>query len=400
MAVADRARKPRSRCIGVAKRRCGKESDLRSKRCSECRAEHKRLKKREHNSNYYMVHGDQLNEQRRKLRKGKIALRLLRELFAAGGIPPTKPAGISQTKKAKRGRPSLTEEEKLDRKKRLAVSIFVRVKVENQQPHEAWFSTHPRSKARRTTATREANRLIRWYRREFPLDMQLFTLAGIDWDTLSQSIKELLSATRYYRGEPTDLPDWAARIEGLKKLMIGLGLATPIGFRSGPRAIGGALENEPIVMNGAGETGVHDPDEDLMRKHRAGAITLRHYVERKRLSDCWKEVSPSSDANPRSAAKKAQADIDWYKNRYSQSFEQRLVANGLDNQTVLEGIIDMLNARKVSRGVLTDDPDWRVRTKGRDLLMVIHGCRHPRGRHHAQVISMLDVGWPSRTESV
>ena len=35
---------------------------------------------------------------------------------------------------------------------------------------------------------------------------------------------------------------------------------------------------EAIEMNGAGETGVHDPQEDLMRKHRAGAITLRHYV--------------------------------------------------------------------------------------------------------------------------
>ena len=138
-----------------------------------------------------------------------------------------------------------------------------------------------------------------------------------------------------------------------------------------------------------------------MRMLRSGCHRLpTNYTERKRLSDCWKEVCPSSDANPRSAAKKAQADIDWYKARYTQSFEQRLVASGLDNHAVLEGINDMLNARKVSRGVLTDDPDWLVRTKGRDLLMVIHGYRHPRGRRHARVISMLDVGWPARKKSV
>ena len=51
----------------------------------------------------------------------------------------------------------------------------------------------------------------------------------------------------------------------------------------------------------------------------------------------------------------------------------------------------MLNARKVSRGVMTDDPGWRVRTKGRDLLMVIHGYRHPRGRRHPRVIDLLDA---------
>ena len=93
VAVDDRDRKPTRRCIGVTKRRCGEEIDPRSKRCSECRAEHKRLKKREHNGNYYLAHGDQLNEHRRKLRKRKKIIGLLQELFAAGGVPPMKPTG-------------------------------------------------------------------------------------------------------------------------------------------------------------------------------------------------------------------------------------------------------------------------------------------------------------------
>ena len=393
VAADNRNRKPTRRCTGVAKRRCSEQSDPRSKRCSECQAEHMRLKKREHNSNYYQDHGGQLNERRRKRRKREKVIALLQALAEAGGLPPTRPAKRSQTKKARRrGHPSLSDAEKLDRKKRLAMSIFVRVRVEGEQPHEAWYSTHPRSTASQETAAREANRLIRWYLREFPLDMKsLLDLHGFDWDALCQLIKKLLSATRYYQGEPTDLPDWDARIRGLKLLMTSLDLATPIGFRSGPRALEGALEYERIRMNGAGEPPVHDPVEDPVRKLRAGAIVLRHCVEGKRLSDCWKEVCPSSDANPRSAAKKAQADIRWYKARYSQSFEQRLAANGLDTQTVVKGILELRNAGKVLRGALTDDPDWLVRTKGRDLLMVLHGYRHPHGRTPSAV-SMISIG--------
>ena len=401
----DRHRESMSKCIGVAKRRCGKESDPRSKRCSECRVEHKKLKEREHNGNWYQDHGDEWNEKRRESRKRDKVIRLLQQLVAAGGVPPAQPMASSKTKKkkAKRGRPRLTDEEKLERKRRLAAAIFFRVRVENQQPHEAWYWTHPRSTACRETATREANRLIRRFRRKFLQDMgNVFYFHEIDYDTFCQYIKELLSATRYYRGKPTDLPDWDARRRGLKQLMIGLGLATPIGFRSGPRAVGGALQRERIEMTGAGETGVYDPEEDLVRKLRAKSIILRHYKERKPLSVCCKEVCPSSDANPRNAAKKAQQDLDWYTARRFQSFEQRFVANGLDNQTVLEGIIEMLHARKVSRGVLTDEPDWRVRTKGRDLLMVIHGYRHPRGKRGRtpRVVSMLDVGWPIPENSV
>ena len=393
-----------SRCIGVAKRRCGKESDPRSKRCRECRAKHKKLKAREHNTNYYQDHADKLNAQRRKLRKRGKVIELLRELFAAGGLPPTKPAESFQFKKARRGRPSLTDEEKLCRKQRLAMSIFVRVRIEDQQPHEAWFSTHPRSTASRKTATREANRLINWYLKEYPPKMQAWLFKyGFDWDAICEAIKEPLNATRYYRGEAIDLPDWSARIDGLKQLMSGLGLATPIGFRAGPSAIGGALEHERIKMNAAEETGVTDSEKDLRRKIRASVILFRHRVERKRLSDCWKELCPWSDASPRSAAKKAQADIDWFKDRFGQTFEQRLVANGLDVLTVLEGIQDMLRATKVSRGVLTDDPDWVVRTKGRELLMVIQGYRHPRrkrGGRTSRVVSMLDAGGHRPANSV
>ena len=407
--VEHHGRESMSRCIGVSARRCGKESDPRSKRCSECRTAHKKLKKRQHNGNYYQDHRDQLNAQRRihrKIRREIIRLRQeiqeLQESYAVHGLPPprpptARPAEGGQSKKAQRGRPPLTDEEKLDRKKRLGAGLYIRVKVEGKPPHQAWYETHPRSTASQENATREANRLIRWILKEDPIDIRTaIFLQGIDYDTYCQFIKELLSTTRYYRGKPTDLPDWDARREGLKLLMIGLGLATPIGFRSGPRAVGGALENEPIEMNGAGETGVHDPEEHLVRKLRAEAIIFRHVTERKRLSDCWKEVCPSSAENPRSAAKKAQADIDWYKARCFQTFEQRLVANGLDNHTVVEGIIEMLKARRVSRGVLIDDPDWPVRTKGRDLWMVLLGFRHPRGRRGRtpRVISMLDVGWP------
>ena len=309
----------------------------------------------------------------------------------ASNAPPKQKA---ESRKAKPGRPRLSAEEKLERKKRLAESLIIRVRVEGKPPHEAWYDTHPRSTASRQTASRETQRLIKWYRKEFPLsiDTALY-LARIDYGTYCGHIKRLLGATRYYRGEPTDLPDWDARRRGLKQLMIGLGLATPYGFRSGPRAIGGALEKEPIAMEGAGETGM-DFEVDVPRRLRAEAIIYRHYAERKRFSDCWKELCPSSDANPRSAAKKAQADIAWFKARCFQSLEQKLVANGLDNETVLEGITEMLSARSVFRGALTDDPDWRVRSQGRDLLLVIHGYRHPSGRRHDRVISLIDTVGP------
>ena len=55
-------------------------------------------------------------------------------------------------------------------------------------------------------------------------------------------------------------------------------------------------------MEGAGATAA-DYAADPIRWLRAEAIIVRRFAENKRLSDCWKEVNPGVDENPRVAAK-------------------------------------------------------------------------------------------------
>ena len=157
-----------------------------------------------------------------------------------------------------------------------------------------------------------------------------------------------------------------------------LGLATWRGFRSGPRAVGGEQQCEPIERNNA-PAGDEDAAADVRRRLKAEAILFRHQFEGKPLADCWYDVSPHSEANRKTAKKEAEKLADWYQERYSSSLAQRIVANGLDEMKVLTTIKEIKEATRVFDSTLPDFPDWRTRDKGLDLQMVLLGFRPPSG---------------------
>ena len=307
---------------------------------------------------------------------------------------------------AKQGRPRLSAAQKIERRKNRATSLFVRVKIEKKPHHVAWYETNPRSKATRETAQREAQRELAWLCKEYPPDMEdALALTGLyDHGVYCRHIKEVLKATKApmtdHEDEAPAFPDWNARREGLKLLMIGLELATPRGFRSGPRALGGALADVPIEMTGA-PPGDEDALADVLRRLKEEAIVFRHYVEKKALAECWFEVNPRSAANRRTAKKEAKKLVDSYKARCSSSLIQRLVAAGLDNFTVVRGIKEMMEATLVRDNTRTDVPDWRVRQKAMDLLLVLRGYQHPTGsgRRGDHLTPIFDVA-ASRRSSV
>lgn len=290
----------------------------------------------------------------------------------------------------RRGRPRLTEAEKLKRRIDRAVSLFYRVEHEGKPHHAAWYDTHPKSTATRETATREAKRAIAWLVNTHLSGRQadLFLTGLYDVDVIMRGLKEGLNATRTVNGETTDLPDWRVRRMALRRLMICLDLATPWGFRSGPRAVGGALENVPLAATAAAP-GDEDAEAYTLRRFRAEGICFRHKFEGKPLADCWFEVNPRSEANRGTAKKEAKELLDWYEQRFTSSLAQRLIADGLDNFAVLDGIDGMINATTVFGA-----PDWTTRTQGRHLWMVLHGFHHPHSKdipdHGPSLIEAID----------
>ena len=389
-AAATVAEPPVNQCRGVAGRPCKRKATPPKLRCTRCRRKHRKLKKQQYNNTFHQRHGAKWNAERRQRRhrrrikdRGPVIHKAwelrsrphpILPSPAALKLPPFWDAYKAAKAKPRRGRPPLSDEEKLLRKQRLAVALLIRIERDKEPPHAAWYSLHPTSKASRESATREALRLVRWCKTHFLSEADWLYLAGFDLDVYCQHLKELLNANLYRKGQETEHPNWAIRRRALCHLMIGLGLAT-VGLRSGPRAVGGALANVPIEMNGAGELDM-DPETDLLRKLKAETIIFRHRLERKPLADCWYEAHPDSQETEtrESAARHASQDIAWYLKRYSQSLAQRLIANGLDNHTVLEGIAAMLNATRER----STCPDWSTRIKGFDLLMILHGRHH----HH------------------
>ena len=296
--------------------------------------------------------------------------------------------GMSSSAK-RRGRPRLTEAEKFRRRLARSLSLFWRVELEKKPHHVAWYESHPKSRATRETATREAKRAIAWFVKTYPPGKGVaMVLTGLyDPDVIIRGLKEALNATRTVRGE-IDFPDWRVRRMVLKRLMICLDLATPRGFKSGPRAVGGALENVPLAG-----TAVPPGDEDAaaytLRRLRAEAISFRHKLDGKPLADCWFEVNPQSKANPGTAKKEARKLLDWYEPRSASWLAQRLIADGLDNFAVLDRINEMMTATTIFGA-----PDWTTRTQGRHLLMVLHGFHHPHRKdipdHGPSLIDAID----------
>ena len=290
----------------------------------------------------------------------------------------------NKRRRKKRGRPRLTvaeQLERIERREKRAVSLFVRVHHEKMAYDEAYYAVHPLSKASPETATREAKRWIDWFRKEHPQTVaDALYLSGLyDLDEICRGIKSMLKATLHRKGKLIDLPDWYTRIKGLKLLMIGLGLATPSGFRSGPYAVGGEKEHEPLPRNDA-PPGDDDSAADVLRRLKAESVFFRHQFEGKPLADCYYELNPLSNAKRTTANKEAEKLVDWYQKRYSSSLAQRLTANGLDELTVFAALKEMKQATLVCDGALSDFPDWRVRDKALGMQMAILGFYPPPGR--------------------
>ena len=277
--------------------------------------------------------------------------------------------------KKKRGRPRLTEEQKTARRLQRAVSLYIRVEQEEMPLDEAWYAVNPQSKASPENATREARRELAWLRREHPptLEDRLYLSGMSDLDGICREIKALLEANRPARGKLPERPDWYARTKGLKLLMKGLGLATWRGFRSGPYAVGGELEDVPVERNDV-PAGDEDSVADVKRRIKAQGILFRNQVEGKPLADCWLELTPHSKANRITAKKEAEKLLDYFQKRYSSSLSERLVANGLDESVVIATIKALKEAGRAS------DSQWKLLSRGLDMQMVILGCRPPSGR--------------------
>ena len=274
----------------------------------------------------------------------------------------------------RRGRPRMTESEKLWHRIKQAQALYYLIEHEGRGYDVAWYELHPDSSATRENAALAAKREVKWFKARYLSKTKAVILkTGLyDFEFFIRPIKEGLAATRFVRGKLTDLPDWRARREALKMLMIGLQLAMLDGFRSGPRAVGGVLQDAPIATAAdVPPRGEDDDDAYALRRFKAEGIFVRHRVEGLPLEDCWRAVNPDSTANPETARKEAARLLDWFEKRFGSPLLQRLIAEGLDNATVLDGIDDLLNATKVSGA-----PDWIIRHHGRHLLMVLHGFHH------------------------
>ena len=270
----------------------------------------------------------------------------------------------------RRGRPRLTEAEKRWRRLKRAAALQFRVMHEGQAYDVAWRALRPGSTATHKNATRAAKKDLEWlettYQSRTEAAFQKYGLWDVDF--FVRRITEGLAATLVIRGKPTDIPDWRARREALKLLMIGLELAMLRGFRSGPRALGGVLEDAPIAAAADIPPGDDDSDAYALRRFKAEGIFIRHVAEGLPLADCWFAVNPDSKANRKTAAQEAARMISWMEQRLGSPLMQRLIAEGLDNITVLDGINDLLNATTRFGG-----PDRMIRHHGIELLMLLHG---------------------------
>ena len=283
--------------------------------------------------------------------------------------------GKKRGRKKKRGRPPLTEAQKYERAWRRACSLFHRVEHEKMLPHEAWYAVNPQSGMSRENATRETRRLIAWLRREHPLTLgeRLYLSGMSDLDGICREIKALLEANLPATGKLPERPNWYVRSKGLQLLMRGLGLATWRGFRSGPHAVGGELEDVPMERNDV-PAGDEDSVADIKRRIKAQSIFFRNQFEGIPLADCWLELNPHSKAN-RITAKKEAADLaDYFQKRYASSLSERLIANGLDELVVIAAIKELKEAERAS------DRQWKLLSTGLDMQMVILGYRPPSGR--------------------
>ena len=249
--------------------------------------------------------------------------------------------------------------------------MLVRNKREGMPLADCWYEVHPRSTAKRQTAAKEARREITWFRENHRLHVEdELYIQDMGPERMVEQLKEQLEANRPFPTKDGNLidsgfPDWRARYQATKTLMILLGIASR-GF-------------EPILDQGEKQNPPVEPITvtDALRKSKAEAIILRHHVEGLTLAKSWRRLHPSSGASNKTATKNAGELLAWYDGTISHEMRPLCVAAGLNEDTVVEKIIEMIGATLLNkdndRFVDSEFPDWSARKKALELWMVSLG---------------------------
>ena len=151
--------------------------------------------------------------------------------------------------KRRRATPPAQPTERVDtqRKKAVAVGIFVRHVIEGKTLVQSWREVKPDSKTNDQGAATRAGEMLRWYKTKYPHDMkQAMDVVGVDDYAIGKAIKDLLKAeTKNRLGEWE--PNWRARADGIKFAMMARDLITRSGERPpvGPGA-GGTMNVEKM----------------------------------------------------------------------------------------------------------------------------------------------------------
>ena len=252
-----------------------------------------------------------------------------------------------------------------------ALGMLVRNKREGMPLADCWYEVHSRSTANRQTAAKEARREIMWLRENHRLHVEddLY-IQDMGPERIVEQLKEQLEANRPFPTKDRNLidsgfPDWSARYQATKTLMILLGIASR-GF-------------EPILDQGEKQNPPVEPITvtDALRKSRAEAIILRHYLEGLTLAKSWRRLHPNSMASDKTATKNARELLTWYDGTISHEMRPLCIAAGLSEDTVVEKITEMDRATLLikddDRFVDSEFPNWSARKKARELWMVSLG---------------------------
>ena len=252
-----------------------------------------------------------------------------------------------------------------------ALGMLVRNKREGMPLADCWYEVHSRSTAKRQTAAKEARREIMWLRENHRLHVEdELYIQDMGPERIVEQLKEQLEANRPFPTKDGNLidsgfPDWRARYQATKTLMILLGIASR-GF-------------EPILDQGEKQNPPVEPITvaDALRKSKAEAIILRHHVEGLTLAKSWRRLHPSSGASNKTATKNARELLAWYDGTISHEMRPLCVAAGLSEDTVVEQITEMDRATLLikddDRFVDSEFPNWSDRKKARELWMVSLG---------------------------
>lgn len=133
-----------------------------------------------------------------------------------------------------------------------------------------------------------------------------------------------------------------------------------------PKTQNGETPNaQPLVQaDENGKVFLDDRAPDAKRRIRAVGIYIRHFHERKKLAECWRELNPHSKATPRTMEQMASVELRWLRIAYPLDVSTLLEAHDLGLSNLMESIRELKAAKtplKVSESTIRDDKGRVVR---------------------------------------